>query len=89
MDDSHRNTQPAPAPRSRWAIGWIVFAAVAAWFLWAEHRAHLLAWLPFAIVLLCPLMHVFMHRGHRHRHGSAKEAGGPGSGVRDDSEGRR
>jgi hypothetical protein len=24
----------------------------------------LLGWLPFAIFLLCPLMHLFMHGGH-------------------------
>lgn len=42
-------------------------AAVAGWFLWEEHRAHLLGLLPFALLLACPLMHVFMHHGH-HRH---------------------
>jgi hypothetical protein len=39
---------------------------VAVFFLWTEHRAHLFGALPYAIVLLCPLMHYFMHRGHRH-----------------------
>ncbi len=42
------------------------FLAVLAFFLWTEHRAHLLGALPYALVLLCPLMHFFMHRGHRH-----------------------
>jgi hypothetical protein len=42
--------------------------AVAAWYLWAEHRAHLLGALPYLILLACPLMHVFMHRGHHGRH---------------------
>jgi len=42
----------------------IVFLAVAGFFLWTEHRAHLMGYLPFLIFLLCPLMHIFMHKGH-------------------------
>ena len=41
-----------------------VFAASAGFFLWTEHRAHVIEYLPWAIFLLCPLMHLFMHRGH-------------------------
>ena len=33
---------------------------------WATFM-HLLQWSPFLIVLLCPLMHFFMHSGHRHK----------------------
>lgn len=40
------------------------FAAIAAFFLLAEHRAHALGWLPWLILLACPLLHVFMLRGH-------------------------
>ena len=46
----------------------VTAGAVAAWYLWAEHRAHLLGALPYLILLVCPLMHVFMHRGHHGRH---------------------
>ena len=49
---------------SRYAIGLLVIGAVAGYFLWTEHRAHLSQWWPYAILLLCPLMHVFMHGGH-------------------------
>ena len=68
MDDLHTH-DPAPGPfwRSRFGIGWLVLAAVAGWFLWTEHRAHLFGALPWLVVLACPLMHVFMHRGHGHR----------------------
>jgi hypothetical protein len=45
-------------------IALAVFLAVIAFYLWEEHRAHLLGVLPYAIFLLCPLMHFFMHRGH-------------------------
>ena len=30
----------------------------------AQHSDHLVALLPFALILLCPLMHLFMHGGH-------------------------
>jgi len=40
------------------------FLAIAAFFLIAEHKAHVLPFLPFVLLLACPLMHVFMHRGH-------------------------
>ena len=34
------------------------------YFLLTEHRAHFIYGLPFLILLLCPVMHIFMHRGH-------------------------
>ena len=56
---------------------WCVLAAVAGWFLWQEHRVHLLGALPYVLLLACPLMHGFMHRRHDgHRHGADGE--GPG-----------
>jgi hypothetical protein len=42
----------------------VVFAAIALFLLWEEHEAHLLGALPYLILLLCPLLHLFMHRGH-------------------------
>jgi hypothetical protein len=33
-------------------------------FLWTEHKAHLLGALPYLFFLACPLMHLFMHHGH-------------------------
>ena len=39
------------------------------YFLLTEHRAHFIYALPYLILLLCPAMHVFMHRGHGHHHG--------------------
>lgn len=52
----------------RATIAWMVFAILAAFYLWTEHRAHLLGILPFVLLLSCPLMHLFMHHGHRHEH---------------------
>ena len=60
------NVNPRQTASGSYWSGFLVLLAVAAFFLWTEHRAHLLGALPYAIVLLCPLMHYFMHRGHRH-----------------------
>lgn len=58
---------------SKSGIALCALIAGAALFLIVEHRAHALEWLPFAILLACPLMHLFMHRGHGdhtgHSHG--------------------
>jgi hypothetical protein len=45
-------------------LGFCVFAAIALFFLWQEHRAHILGAIPYLLLLLCPLMHWLMHRGH-------------------------
>nr|WP_304598712.1 DUF2933 domain-containing protein [Elioraea sp. Yellowstone] len=48
----------------------LAFGAVAALYLLLEHTAHVFQWLPFGILLLCPLMHIFMHGGHGGHGGS-------------------
>ena len=53
---------------SRAGIALIVFLAIAAFFLLTEHTAHTFGYLPYALLLLCPLMHLFMHRGHGGEH---------------------
>ncbi|MBY0497547.1 MAG: DUF2933 domain-containing protein [Cyanobacteria bacterium] len=47
-------------------LGFCVFLAIAAFFLWEEHRAHVFGALPYLLLLLCPFVHLFMHRGHGH-----------------------
>ena len=42
----------------------IGFGVVGAVLLLAEHRMHVLPFQPWLILAACPLMHVFMHRGH-------------------------
>ena len=53
---------PLPG-RSRYWGGVTALLLVAAFFLWTEHRAHLLGALPYLIFLSCPLIHLFTHRG--------------------------
>jgi hypothetical protein len=48
---------------SRSALVFLGFAAIAAFFLWEEHKAHILGILPYGLLLLCPLLHLF-HGGH-------------------------
>lgn len=52
----------------------IGFLLIAAYFLFTEHRAHIIPFLPFLLILACPLMHIFMHGGHGghggHQHGN-------------------
>lgn len=59
-------TDPTRAWRLPMSLGAPLFLAIAAFFLWAEHRAHLLGALPYVILLACPFIHLFMHRGHGH-----------------------
>ena len=44
-------------------------------YLYMVHKDHVLALLPYAILAGCPLMHMFMHRGHGHgghSHGNSR-----------------
>jgi len=51
----------------RYGLGLMVFLAVGGYFLWQEHEAHILGYLPLILALgLCGGMHLFMHGGHGH-----------------------
>ena len=47
---------------------WIfwVFAAVGAYYLLTEHREHLLDYLPYLLLMACPLMHLLHRHGGHH-----------------------
>ena len=77
------STEPArPWLRSASGLAWIGFAAIAAFYLLTEHRAHVLGALPFAIFLLCPLLHMFHHGRHGGDRSHNPERGErPGSGA--------
>ena len=76
-DLSRHDSERKPFWGSRYAIGLIVFGAIATYFLVTEHHAHFFFALPFLLLLACPLMHVFMHHGHGgHADGHAHNQGG-------------
>jgi hypothetical protein len=62
--DPNESQQTRPGiSRSTWVL--IGFLAVAAYFLFSEHRAHFISYLPFLLLAACPLMHLFHgHGGH-------------------------
>lgn len=45
---------------------WLIIPAAIglALLLLTKHRQHVLDFLPFVILLACPLLHLFVHRGH-------------------------
>ena len=63
MDNEQDSNSSGSWLRSRSGLVFFGFAALALFFLWEEHKAHLLGALPWILVLLCPLMHLF-HGGH-------------------------
>jgi len=75
MDDQHKDSN-----NSRANLALAGFIAIAAFFLVTEHKAHLLGFfaehevhilgaLPYLLLLLCPLLHLFMHGGGHNHHG--------------------
>ncbi len=65
-DHEHNRTQRTLSVSKLVLVGFLI---IAAYFLFTEHRAHMIAFLPFIFLLACPLMHIFMHGGHgRHDH---------------------
>ena len=60
------------------------FVGIAVFFLWEEHEAHILGAIPYVILAACPLIHIFMHRGHGHGGAGRHDAvhGDPGANIR-------
>jgi hypothetical protein len=77
MSEVHPPRPGEQEPRTNWIL--IGFLAIAAFFLITEHTAHVLGAVPYLILLLCPVLHFFMHRGHgghgHHYGGQEKEDG--------------
>ena len=65
--------------RFRYGSGLLAFLAIAGFFLWEEHEAHILSYLPPILILgACMGMHFFMHGGHGGGHGSHHDESGEG-----------
>jgi hypothetical protein len=64
MNQENHTEDKAGFFASRANIVLLGFLAVGGYFLVTEHWAHIVPFLPWLLVLACPLMHVFMHHGH-------------------------
>ncbi len=53
--------------RSRTGLVFLAFLGIATFYLITEHTAHFFGILPYALLLLCPLLHLLMHGGHGDR----------------------
>ena len=55
-------------PKRTWVFCGLL--AIAAYFVVSEHRAHAIQFLPYLLLLACPLMHLFhghgAHGAHKH-----------------------
>lgn len=73
---------PVPFWRSRPGIAVGMLLVIALFYFAREHFAHISLLLPYAILLLCPLMHLFGHQhgGHGHHHGADKSSKGDDKG---------
>ena len=68
----HQSPPPGSFLKSRAGLVLVGFLIIAGALLFTEHRAHVLGALIFLPLLLCPLMHMFMHGGHG-GHGSSNQ----------------
>ncbi len=68
MSDLDKQGNPASTHRIRGYAYWAAFGflLIAGYFLLTEHRAHTINYLPYALLLLCPLMHLFHNHGGHH-----------------------
>ncbi len=74
-DQSRENGAAQSFWRSPAGFVLIGFLAIAGVYLWMEHRAHLLGTLVWLPLLICPLMHLFMHHGHGDHSGGSSSKG--------------
>jgi len=76
MKHEHASNGNENGARFRMNVVLIGFLVVIGYLLISEHQAHLsgvLNYLPYVLLLLCPLMHFFMHGSHG-RHGDLDNA---------------
>lgn len=77
---NHSNdASDGPRRDRRFDFALLGFLAIAAFLLLTEHRAHAFGVLLFGLLLLCPLLHQFMHGGlgggddAQHRHAGGRD----------------
>ena len=69
MDHSHHPGSELPFWKRKTGIALIMLAVIGVFYVAREHFGHISQVLPYLILLLCPLMHMFghYHGGHSHR----------------------
>ena len=73
-DHTHHRAHLSPV-LCFWRGGGLALLAagiVGAMYLLFEHTALVMQYLPLGLLLLCPLMHVFMHRRHGNHGGDSR-----------------
>jgi len=75
--DNRQNFTVSRWLRSRTGLALIGFLLIIAFFLLTEHTAHVFGALPYLLLLLCPLLHLFMHGGHGEHAGHAEHQAQP------------
>jgi hypothetical protein len=65
-----RENQTSAAHKGRYWLGLCVLfvALAAAAYLLSQHWGHVVGYWLYLLLLACPLMHLFMHRGHGGHH---------------------
>jgi DUF2933 family protein len=66
-EQPHDKHAPGGGGTRRWVF--LGFVLIAGYFLLTEHRAHVVQYLPFALLLACPLLHMFHGHGGHGGHG--------------------
>ena len=75
MSNSHSTVEkPLPFWKSRGGIVLGMLLVIAVFYVVNEHLAHAGQFLPYLILLACPLMHIFGHHHGGHGHSSHKQA---------------
>jgi len=67
------NTHPPSTLRGARLVASLGLLALVAFYLLTEHLQHTLGALPWILLVLFPLMHLLMHRGHGHSHSGPGE----------------
>ncbi len=90
----HEHEHQGVQGRPRWRLPttWVLigFLLIIGYFLITEHRAHVVPFLPYALLLACPLMHMFHGHGNHGGHDDDPKDGGdarPPESRRPDGEG--
>ncbi len=84
-NDTTNDTTRSTFPIGKWSVlGLVVLLAATVFIEYPDLRARLSSSWPWLILLLCPLMHIFMHRGHgghggHSGHGDHKAKVSPGT----------